>query len=53
MFYVTGDLNIDVTTSAPALSPAGKEAQARITLSCSGQGGNVAWFLAADRKSVV
>ena len=52
MFYVTGDLNIDVTTSAPALSPAGKEAQARITLSCGGQGGNVAWFLAALHRPV-
>lgn len=52
MFYVTGDLNIDVTTDAPALSPTGKEAQARITLSCGGQGGNVAWFLAALRQPV-
>jgi ribokinase len=46
MFYVTGDLNIDATTVAPVLSPLGKEAQARIAISCGGQGGNVAWFLA-------
>ena len=46
MFYVTGDLNIDAATVAPALSLSGKEAQARIVISCGGQGGNVAWFLA-------
>lgn len=46
MFYVTGDLNIDTTTVAPTLSQSGKEAQARISISCGGQGGNVAWFLA-------
>ena len=45
MFFVTGDLNIDATTVAPTLSPSGKEAQARIMLSCGGQGGNVAFFL--------
>ena len=45
MFFVTGDLNIDATTVAPALSPSGKEAQAHIMLSCGGQGGNVAFFL--------
>ena len=45
MFFVTGDLNIDATTVAPALSPSGKEAQADIMLSCGGQGGNVAFFL--------
>ncbi|MFZ2414238.1 MAG: carbohydrate kinase family protein [Candidatus Cryosericum sp.] len=45
MFFVTGDLNIDATTVAPALSPSGKEAQANILLSCGGQGGNVAFFL--------
>ena len=45
MFFVTGDLNIDTTTVAPALSPSGKEAQANIMLSCGGQGGNVAFFL--------
>jgi sugar/nucleoside kinase (ribokinase family) len=45
MFFVTGDLNIDVTTVAPVLSPAGKEAQACISVSCGGQGGNVAFFL--------
>jgi len=45
MFLVTGDLNIDVTTVAPTLSPSGKEAQAGIMLSCGGQGGNVAFFL--------
>ncbi len=52
MFYVTGDLNIDATTVAPALSPSGKEAQARITISCGGQGGNVAWFLAGLKQPV-
>jgi ribokinase len=52
MFYVTGDLNIDATTVAPALSPSGKEAQARIAISCGGQGGNVAWFLAALGRPV-
>lgn len=45
MFFVTGDLNIDATTVAPALSPSGKEAQASILLSFGGQGGNVAFFL--------
>jgi len=45
MFFVTGDLNIDTTTVAPALSPSGKEAQASIQLSFGGQGGNVAFFL--------
>lgn len=45
MFFVTGDLNIDTTTVAPALSPSGKEAQASILLSFGGQGGNVAFFL--------
>jgi sugar/nucleoside kinase (ribokinase family) len=45
MFFVAGDLNIDVTTSAPALSSFGKEAPAGITLSFGGQGGNVAYFL--------
>jgi ribokinase len=45
MFFVAGDLNIDVTTSAPALSSSGKEAPAAITLSFGGQGGNVAYFL--------
>jgi sugar/nucleoside kinase (ribokinase family) len=45
MVFVTGDLNIDATTVAPTLSPSGKEAQARILLSCGGQGGNVAFFL--------
>jgi sugar/nucleoside kinase (ribokinase family) len=45
MFFVTGDLNIDTTTVVPTLSPSGKEAQARILLSCGGQGGNVAFFL--------
>jgi ribokinase len=45
MFFVTGDLNIDATTVAPVLSPAGKEAQACISVSCGGQGGNVAFFL--------
>lgn len=45
MFFVAGDLNIDVTTSAPVLSSSGKEAPAGITLSFGGQGGNVAYFL--------
>ncbi len=45
MFFATGDLNIDATTVAPVLPPEGKEAQARITASCGGQGGNVAFFL--------
>jgi sugar/nucleoside kinase (ribokinase family) len=45
MFFVTGDLNIDATTVAPTLSPSGKEAQAGITMSFGGQGGNVAFFL--------
>lgn len=45
MFFVTGDLNIDATTIAPVLSPAGKETQAHIAVSCGGQGGNVAFFL--------
>ncbi|MHB8108101.1 MAG: carbohydrate kinase family protein [Candidatus Cryosericum sp.] len=52
MFYVTGDLNIDATTVAPVLSPLGKEAQAHIAISCGGQGGNVAWFLAALGQQV-
>ncbi|MDO8943682.1 MAG: carbohydrate kinase family protein, partial [Desulfobacterales bacterium] len=45
MFLVAGDLNIDVTTTAPLLSSFGKEAPAGITLSFGGQGGNVAYFL--------
>jgi ribokinase len=45
MFFVAGDLNIDVTTTAPVLSSSGKEAPAGITLSFGGQGGNVAYFL--------
>jgi sugar/nucleoside kinase (ribokinase family) len=45
MFFVTGDLNIDVTTAASALPPAGKEAQAQVGISFGGQGGNVAFFL--------
>jgi sugar/nucleoside kinase (ribokinase family) len=52
MFFVTGDLNIDTTTVAPALSPSGKEAQADIMLSCGGQGGNVAFFLRCQGRPV-
>jgi sugar/nucleoside kinase (ribokinase family) len=52
MFFVTGDLNIDATTVAPALSPSGKEAQADIMLSCGGQGGNVAFFLRCQGRPV-
>jgi sugar/nucleoside kinase (ribokinase family) len=52
MFFVTGDLNIDATTVAPILSPSGKEAQARITVSCGGQGGNVAFFLRCQGRPV-
>ena len=52
MFFVTGDLNIDATTVASTLPPSGKEAQARIMLSCGGQGGNVAFFLTCLRQPV-
>jgi sugar/nucleoside kinase (ribokinase family) len=52
MFFVTGDLNLDTTTVAPALSPSGKEAQADIMLSCGGQGGNVAFFLRCQGRPV-
>jgi len=52
MFYVTGDLNIDTATAAPTLSLSGKETQARIAISCGGQGGNVAWFLAGLGQDV-
>jgi sugar/nucleoside kinase (ribokinase family) len=52
MFYVTGDLNIDTTTLAPVLSSSGKETQARITMSCGGQGGNIAFFLCCLGRSV-
>lgn len=44
-FFVTGDLNLDTTTIAPAPAAIGKEAQARIITSFGGQGGNVAYFL--------
>jgi sugar/nucleoside kinase (ribokinase family) len=52
MVFVTGDLNIDATTVAPTQPPLGKEAQAGIMLSCGGQGGNVAFFLACFGQSV-